>query len=118
VGSEAEALSPMVYPSHYDHGFNGFDEPGNHPEIVGMGTKASTDKLKHARNNSTIVRPWLQAMAYKSSAFGPKYIQEEIRSAESSGGTGWLMGDPDNNYWAVWAALPVVTDHDRDTKTP
>ena len=111
VGSEAEALSPMVYPSHYDRGFNGFDEPGNHPEIVGMGTRASNDKLKQARNTSTVVRPWLQAMAYKSSAFGPKYIQEEIRSAETSGSTGWLMWDPDNNYWAVWAALPVVADH-------
>ena len=110
IGSEAEALSPMVYPSHYDRGFNGFEEPGNHPEIVGMGTRASTEKLKHARIASTIVRPWLQAMAYKSSAFGPKYIQDEIRSAEASGGTGWLMWDPDNNYWAVWAAIPVRTD--------
>jgi hypothetical protein len=117
VGSEAEALSPMVYPSHYDHGYYGFDEPGNHPEIVGMGTRASNDKLKQARNKSTIVRPWLQAMAYKSSVFGPKYIQDEIQSAEANGGTGWLMWDPDNNYWAVWAALPVV-EHERVAKAP
>jgi hypothetical protein len=118
IGGEAEALSPMVYPSHYAPGYNGFDEPGNHPEIVGIGTKAALDKLKHAHIASTIMRPWLQAMAYKSSAFGPKYIQGEIRSAETSGALGWLMWDPDNNYWAVWAALPVVPEAERVATAP
>jgi hypothetical protein len=108
IGTEAEVLSPMVYPSHYGSRFNGFDEPGNHPEIVGMGTKAAVDKLKSAAISSTLIRPWLQASSYKSSAFGPKYIQEEIRSADANGGVGWLMWDPDNNYWAVWSALPPV----------
>jgi hypothetical protein len=117
IGSEAEALSPMVYPSHYAPGYNGFEEPGNHPEIVGIGTKGAIDKLKRAHIASTIMRPWLQAMAYKSSAFGPKYIQEEIRSAEASGAIGWLMWDPDNNYWAVWGALPVVPESERLAKT-
>jgi hypothetical protein len=108
IGAEAEALSPMVYPSHYANGYNGFDEPGNHPEIIGIGTKAAVDKLKKANISSTIVRPWLQASAYKSSAFGTKYIQEEIRSAETSGAVGWLMWDPGNNYWAVWGAIPAT----------
>jgi hypothetical protein len=108
IGAEAEVLSPMVYPSHYAQGYSGFDEPGNHPEIIGIGTKAAIDKLKNAKNASTLMRPWLQASAYKASAFGPKYIQDEIRNAESSGAVGWLMWDPDNNYWAVWRALPLV----------
>jgi hypothetical protein len=108
IGAEAEALSPMVYPSHYDRGFFGFAEPGNHPEIVGLGTKAAIDKLKNAKISSTLMRPWLQASAYKASAFGPQYIHDEIRSAEANGAVGWLMWDPDNNYWAVWRALPVL----------
>lgn len=117
IGAEAEALSPMVYPSHYAPGFNGFQEPGNHPEIIGIGTKAAIDKLKGAHNTSTIIRPWLQASNYKSSAFGPKYIQDEIHSAEASGAIGWLMWDPDNNYWAVWRALPVIA-HPADSGSP
>jgi hypothetical protein len=108
IGSEAEALSPMVYPSHYGSRYNGFDEPGNHPEIVGIGTRAAVAKLKDAHIASAVIRPWLQASAYKASAFGPKYIKDEIASAEANGAVGWLMWDPDNNYWAVWAALPAT----------
>ena len=40
VGPEAEAIMPMVYPSHYDKGYNGWEHPGDHPEIVGIGVKA------------------------------------------------------------------------------
>jgi hypothetical protein len=108
IGDEAEVLSPMLYPSHYADGYNGFDQPGNHPEIVGIGTRAAVDKLKNAKITSTLMRPWMQASAYRASAFGPQYIKDEIRSAEASGAVGWLMWDPDNNYWAVWRALPVI----------
>jgi hypothetical protein len=45
IGGEADALSPMVYPSHYNNGYLGFAEPGRHPEIVGIGTKAALKKL-------------------------------------------------------------------------
>lgn len=110
VGSEAEALSPMVYPSHYARGYSGFDEPGNHPEIIGIGTRAAIEKLKAAGISNTIVRPWLQASSYKTSNYGPQYIRDEIKSAEGNGAVGWLLWDPSNSYWAVWQALPVVVD--------
>jgi hypothetical protein len=118
IGAEAEALSPMVYPSHYAEGFNGFSQPGDHPEIVGMGTKAAIDKLKSAKIGGTIMRPWLQASAYKTPTYGPKYIQDEIRSAEASGAVGWLFWDPDNTYWAVWRGLPVVPEAQSVAKAP
>jgi hypothetical protein len=108
VGHEAEALSPMVYPSHYDKGWHGFDVPGNHAEIIGIGTKAALERLKAGKVSGTIIRPWLQASSFKTPAYGPKYISDEINSAETSGAVGWLMWDPQNNYWAVWQALPVV----------
>ena len=39
LAPECEALSPMVYPSHYRSGYQGWEIPGNHPEIVGIGTR-------------------------------------------------------------------------------
>jgi hypothetical protein len=108
IGPEAEALSPMVYPSHYAPGWNGFDVPGNHAEIIGIGTRGAVERLRAGHPSHTIIRPWLQAASFKSPAFGPQYIKDEIRSAESSGAVGWLMWDPTNSYWAVWAALPVT----------
>jgi hypothetical protein len=108
LGPVAEAISPMVYPSHYPVGFLGLERPGDHPELVGFGTKAAVTKLKDAQVGETIVRPWLQAAAFRTTEFGPRYVQDEIRSAEASGATGWLMWDAGNSYWAVWRALPVV----------
>ncbi len=117
IGPEAEALSPMMYPSHYAKGWHGFDEPGNHPEIIGIGTRGAVERLKADRVKKTIIRPWLQAMSYKSSAFGPKYIADEIKSAETSGAVGWLMWDPQNSYWAVWQAIPPVKEAPKDAET-
>jgi hypothetical protein len=110
LGPEAEAISPMVYPSHYPVGTLGFDRPGDHPELVGVGTKAAIVKLAGGDVRGTIVRPWLQAAPFRTTEFGPKYILDEIHSAEANGATGWLMWDAGNTYWAVWKALPVVDD--------
>lgn len=108
VAGEADAISPMVYPSEYWPGYRGWDKPGNHPEIVGIGTKAATQKLKAAKNDHTVVRSWLQASSYKSTNYGPDYILKEAKSAEANGGTGWLLWSPGCDYWAAWRAFPVV----------
>jgi hypothetical protein len=82
-------------------------DPGDHPELVGYGTKAAVTKLRAGNVAGTIIRPWLQASSFRTKTFGPKYIQDEIRSAEANGAVGWLMWDAGNSYWAVWQALPV-----------
>jgi hypothetical protein len=113
LGPQAEAISPMVYPSHYPVGSLGFEQPGDHPELVGFGTKAAVAKVgtpEGSGRHETIIRPWLQASSFRTSSFGPKYIQEEIQSAEANGAVGWLMWSAGNNYWAVWRALPVVRE--------
>ena len=110
IGGEAEALSPMVYPSEYSVGYRGFERPGNHPEIVGIGTKAAVEKLKAAKNDRTIIRSWLQASAYKSTNYGPDYLVKEAASAEENGGVGWLLWSPGCDYWAAWKAFPVVDE--------
>jgi hypothetical protein len=115
LGSETEVLSPMVYPSHYAPGWSGFDVPGSHPEIIGIGTRAALGKLKAGHLPGTLIRPWLQASSYKTPNYGPQYIRDEIKSAETSGAVGWLMWDPSNSYWAVWGALPRVSG-DASTK--
>jgi hypothetical protein len=106
LGGDADALSPMVYPSHFAKGFNGFDEPGNHPEVIGIGTKATVAILAKA-NLKTAVRPWLQAFPWRSPDYGPKYIAGEIKSAVAGGSTGWLLWHPGGDYGVAWAAIPV-----------
>ena len=106
VGPEAEVIMPMVYPSHYDKGYNGWEHPGDHPEIVGMGTKAAVAQLK-AANADTVVRAWLQAFSWRTSIFGTKYVVDQANSAEKNGGAGWAMWSPSCEYSAVYNGFPV-----------
>ena len=106
MGTEGDAISPMVYPSHYDKGYNGWEHPGDHPEIVGIGTKAAVGQLKKA-GSATVVRSWIQAFAWRTSIFGTKYVVDQAKSAEANGGGGWLMWSPSCEYSAVWNGWPV-----------
>ena len=68
-------------------------------------------KLASGRNvKKTIIRPWLQATSFRTSEFGPRYIQDEIR--ERGGERRGRLADVGrrNSYWAVWRALPLVDE--------
>jgi hypothetical protein len=107
LGPECEALSPMVYPSHYAKGYLGFEVPGNHPELVGVGTKGSVAQLALAHvGTGTVIRPWVQAMNWESPDYGPRYLAAELKSAEDNGSSGWLMWNPTQDYSTAWAAVP------------
>jgi len=109
VGPEAEVIMPMVYPSHYDKGYNGWDKPGDHPEIVGIGTKAAALQLKKAKA-TTVVRSWLQAFAWRTTVYGSKYVVDQAESAEKNGGVGWAMWSPACEYSAVYNGFPPKKD--------
>lgn len=106
LAPEVEAISPMVYPSHYAPGFMGFAEPGDHPEVIAMGTKNSVAKLP--QGSQTAIRGWLQAFPLRSPSYGPKYVGDQAKHAEANGGLGWLMWSPACEYSAVWTAFPVL----------
>ncbi len=105
LSPNVEALMPMVYPSHYDKGFYGFAEPGNHPEIIAIGTKAAVQK---AHTGNAVVRPWLQAFNWKSPEYSPKYLAQETVEAKNGGGTGYAMWNPGGYYGDAWTAIAPV----------
>jgi LysM repeat protein len=107
VAPEADAISLMSYPSHYSKGYMGFPEPGEHPEVVGIGNTAAVKQLKPT-GAATIFRTWLQAFPLRSSNYGPAYVVAEAKSAESTGGVGWLMWSPACEYSAVWNGFPPL----------
>jgi hypothetical protein len=105
LSPHVEALMPMVYPSHYDKGFYGWETPGNHPEIVAIGTKAAVGK---AVTGSAIVRPWLQAFMWRSPDYGPKYLAQETVEAKNGGGVGYAMWNPGGYYGDAWTAIKAT----------
>jgi hypothetical protein len=115
LGPECEALSPMVYPSHYSKGYMGFEIPGNHPELVGIGTKGTLTQLATAKvPTETVVRPWVQAMNYESPEYGPQYLAKELKSALENGSHGWLMWNPNQDYGYAWQAVPKIVKPEAD----
>jgi len=77
-----DVASPMVYPSHYDDGWYGFDEPNDNPGA--MVRNALGDGVERLPR-SVIVRPWLQDFGYTAAQ-----VRAQIDSAEEYG-LGWML---------------------------
>jgi len=92
-----DAVSPMLYPSHYSLGWLGYDDPNDHPgPVIADALDDGTPRF----DDITIVRPWLQAFYYT-----PGQILAEIDEAESRG-LGWILWNATGNYQLDW--LPPV----------
>lgn len=106
VAPEADAISLMSYPSHYGKGYMGWTNPADHPEIIGMGIKMALDQLKPT-GAKTIFRTWLQAFPNGVTNYNAQYLLAQAKSAETSGGHGWLMWSPGCEYGPVWSGWPA-----------
>jgi hypothetical protein len=92
-------ISPMLYPSGFQFGIPGYQNPVQHPyEIVYR-------SLERARQRTGIApvrfRPWLQAFrdyAFDRRPFGAKEIEAQIAAAEKFGSDGWMLWNPRNVY--------------------
>ena len=103
LGHVVEVLSPMVYPSHFREGFNGYTEPGAHPEVVAFGTSQAAGVLR--KNGSTaIVRPWIQAFPWHAPGYSSDYVAREIAQARAASGNGFLAWNAGGYYAEVFAA--------------
>lgn len=107
VAPEADAISLMAYASHYGKGYMGWSEPADHPEVVAIANKMAVEKLKPT-GAKTVFRTWLQAFPLRVTHYGPKYVVDQAKHAEASGGVGWLMWSPGCEYSAVWGGWPIT----------
>jgi hypothetical protein len=116
LARECEALSPMVYPSHYPRGFHGYDEPGDHPELVRVGVSNLLNLIRRHKprekddgdsRERALVRPWIQGMPWHAPSFGPQYIADQVGHADKAGATGWMVWNPSQDYTATWQGIPV-----------
>jgi hypothetical protein len=92
LSAAVDALSPMIYPSHYSPGWLGLDDPNAHPEeVVGQALDYGLPRLQGG-----MLRPWLQAFYYDADQ-----IAEEIALAEQNG-LGWILWNATSDYEADW----------------
>jgi len=80
--SVLDVASPMLYPSHYDSGWYGFENPNDHPaELIANALDDGLGRL----SRQTVVRPWLQDFGYT-----PAQVRAQIDEAEKRG-LGWML---------------------------
>jgi hypothetical protein len=83
-----DVVSPMVYPSHYDSGWFGFEVPNDNPGPMVM--NALEDGMARLPRN-VVVRPWLQDFGYNATQ-----VREQITSTETFG-LGWMLWNAESN---------------------
>jgi hypothetical protein len=122
LARECEALAPMVYPSHYPRGFHGYDEPGDHPELVRVGVSNLLNQIRKHKprpkedgesKERAVVRPWIQGMPWHAPSFGPQYIADQVGHADKAGATGWMVWNPGQDYTATWQGIPLSAKNRR-----
>ncbi len=102
-------ISPMVYPSHYAVGFLGYKNPAEYPyEVVKYSMEKAAKRLEEFNTaqandpekkitNVAKLRPWLQAFDM-GAKYGLNSVNLQIKASDESGGVGWMLWSPSNNY--------------------
>lgn len=109
-----DAIAPMVYPSHYNKWFNGYENPSLYPyEVVYASISEANSRLQKYLLEAAIasstekylvknpqLRPWLQDFD-----LGADYDAEKVKAQidavyDAATGTpmGWMLWNPANNY--------------------
>ncbi|MEL6985115.1 MAG: putative glycoside hydrolase, partial [Actinomycetota bacterium] len=93
VSAQVDAVSPMLYPSHYGPGWLGFADPNDHPgPVIADALEDGIPKLSEPIQ----MRPWIQAFYYNGAQIGAQITEAESR------GAGWLLWNASGRYRDDW----------------
>jgi len=106
-----DIICPMIYPSHFGPGFEGLDNPGDHPEyVIAEGVR----RFQKQAGPELLIRPWLQAFPWRVSNYDADYVAAQVNACDTSGASGWCLWNPAGRYEVAQAgigrtpALPVI----------
>lgn len=106
-----DAVAPMVYPSHYFTGFQGYEKPAEHPyEVVKYSMDEAIRRTKqfmvYASTTPVMAkfRPWLQDFD-----LGADYGAEEIKSQIQAWNDATANNPELNGGWMLWNASNIYT---------
>jgi hypothetical protein len=112
VISSADAVLPMVYPSHYYPGMYGFQNPNAHPyEVVRIAMQDAVDRTGFVRDGGKPVGevvPWLQAFSAEwldNLQYGPSHVRSQIQAVYDAGLKSWVLWNPGSRYDIYLPAL-------------
>jgi hypothetical protein len=104
-------VMPMVYPSHYPSGFNGWEKPATLPyEVVNYSLSRAVERIDAMKQATTTLsasirdrlsrqqlRPWLQDFDLGATYTGAM-VRKQIDATYDAGLTSWALWDAGNTY--------------------
>jgi len=91
-------VSPMVYPSHYAYGFNGYPKPSLKPyEVVKYSMDKAVGKAFMASSTPTKIRPWLQAFDL-GAVYTPAMVRTQIQATYDAGLNSYMLWNAGSSY--------------------
>jgi hypothetical protein len=105
MAKHCDVISPMIYPSHF-FGMDGIAHPGDAPEHF-IGESMERFKLI-TKDSGVVIRPWLQAFAWRTKTYSPEYVEVQIEVAKQKGGVGFLFWNANNDYSKPYTAMPEM----------
>ncbi len=125
-------IAPMVYPSHYPSGFNGYKDVNAHAyDIVHYAMKTAVERTVATTTSigsfaytrigtstpalyakpsypASKMRPWLQSFDYPVT-YTPQMVRDQIKANTDAGLTSYFFWDPANKYRSL---EKVLTAHE------
>ena len=91
-------VAPMVYPSHFAKGFNGFAEPAKHPyEVVLSSMSRAVERVVTASTSPLKLRTWIQAFDL-GTVYTPDMVRAQMKATYDSGLTSWMIWNAASVY--------------------
>ncbi len=97
-----DAISPMVYPSHFGRNFYERYPHNIRPYHIIRDGARRAEILSYS---SSVIRPYLQAFKMLSPTFGTGYITNQTKGAKEGGSNGYIFWHAAGNYKTVYKAL-------------
>lgn len=103
-------IAPMVYPSHYPKGFNGWDNPNHYVyDVVYFSMKSGFDRAEALRMATSTpddiaervgghqLRTWIQDFDYGGN-YDAEEVRAQIQASYDAGVDSWMIWAPSNRY--------------------
>jgi hypothetical protein len=94
----ADVVLPMVYPSHYYHGYYEIRRPNSEPYRVVR--RALEDGIRRSSplGKTAEIRPYLQAFTLGAPRYTPTHVRAQIQAAQELGIGSWVLWNPRSAY--------------------
>lgn len=102
-------VAPMVYPSHYPTGWNGYQKPATVPyQVIKFNLDAAVQRARAASSSPEKIRPWLQDFDLGAD-YTAEMIRSEIQAVHDAGLSSYFIWDPKNQYTQAAYTTKTVT---------